>query len=571
MPDVFVPTSTPPARPRPRWHRSLYWRIAIAVTALVALMLAAEGALFLWLSDRTAGAMPGRNPQQMVRLVAQDFESALTTDPSLDVEKYLREQYGHYFQTILVMLRDGRVVANHEDTSAEDIRVAAQLARSFGPRPGRWRGGPGGGPGGDGPGGPPPPGFGPDRGDGRGGPRPGPPDRGDGNRGGGPGFGFGPGPDGGGDARREPPPDGGRFGAPSPDDGLDRRRRGPGPPPFGEAAPIYVAGMRVATVALVPGDPPFSRILRLVGPTMGFVAGGVLIVGGSFIALLVFGPARKRLLQVQDATERLGGGDLLARAPEQGGDEVAAVAYSFNRMADELTRRAQALESSDKARRQLLADVSHELMTPLTAMRGYIETLGMPDLPLDPPTRERYMRIVTEETHRLEHIIGDLLDLARLEGGGTTMRRERVPVEMLFDRVAERHERELSSRLIELAPSLSADAEEVMGDPDRLEQALQNLVANALRYTPDEGCISLSTERANGDVRIIVRDSGPGIPADHLPHIFDRFYKVDASRQAAAGSGLGLSIVKAIIERHGGTITARNDGGAVFEITLPRA
>src|SRR5262245_42082606 len=204
MPDVFVPTATPPARPRPRWYRSLYWRIAIAVTALVALMLAAEGALFLWLSDRTAGAMPGRNPQQMVRLVAQDFASALTTDPSLDVEKYLREQYGHYFQTILVMLRDGRVVANHEDTSAEDIRAAAQL-RSFGPRPGRWRGGPGGGPGGDGSGGPPPPGFGPDRGDGRGGPRPGP------ERGGGPGF--GPPPDGGGDARREPPPDDGRFDA----------------------------------------------------------------------------------------------------------------------------------------------------------------------------------------------------------------------------------------------------------------------------------------------------------------------------------------------------------------------
>ena len=110
-----------------------------------------------------------------------------------------------------------------------------------------------------------------------------------------------------------------------------------------------------------------------------------------------------------------------------------------------------------------------------------------------------------------------------------------------------------------------------MGDPERLEQALQNLVANALRYTPDEGRISLATERANGDVRIIVRDSGPGIPGDHLPHIFDRFYKVDASRKAAAGSGLGLSIVKAIIERHGGTITARNDGGAVFEIILPRA
>jgi two-component system sensor histidine kinase BaeS len=302
---------------------------------------------------------------------------------------------------------------------------------------------------------------------------------------------------------------------------------------------------------------------------MGLVAGGVLIVGGSLIALLVFGPARQRLLQVQNATERLGQGDVLARAPEQGGDEIAAVASSFNRMAEELTRRAQALETSDKARRQLLADVSHELMTPLTAMRGYIETLGMPDLRLDGPTRERYMRIVTEETYRLEHIIGDLLDLARLEGGGTTMRRELVSMSVVFDRVAERHERELSSRHIRLERVLGADAEHVDGDPDRLEQALQNLVANALRFTPDEGRISLSTARIDESVRISVHDSGPGIPPEHLPQIFDRFYKVDASRKATGGSGLGLSIVKAIVERHGGTIAARNETGAAFEIVLP--
>ena len=328
--------------------------------------------------------------------------------------------------------------------------------------------------------------------------------------------------------------------------------------------------MRAGRVALVIDNPPFTRVVRLVGPTMGLVAGGVLVVGGSLIALVLFGPARKRLRQVQDATERLGSGDLRARAPEDGGDEVAAVARSFNRMADELTRRAEALESSDKARRQLLADVSHELMTPLTAMRGYIETLSMAELQLDPATRERYMRIVTEETHRLEHIIGDLLDLARLEGGGTTMRRERVSLPVLFDRVAERHERELDARSIALVRSLEPGVEQMIGDSDRLEQAFQNLVANALRYTPDEGQISLTARRADDAIQIVVRDTGPGIPTPQLPLIFDRFYKVDASRKQSGGSGLGLSIVRAIIERHGGTIAARNDGGAVFEITLPQ-
>ena len=125
---------------------------------------------------------------------------------------------------------------------------------------------------------------------------------------------------------------------------------------------------------------------------MAPVAAGVLGVGMMVIAFVVFGPARRRLRAVQDATERLGAGDLDARAPDYGGDEVAAVARSFNKMAVELASRARALEASDNARRQLLADVSHELMTPLTAMRGYIETLGMSELKLDPPTRERYLR-----------------------------------------------------------------------------------------------------------------------------------------------------------------------------------
>jgi signal transduction histidine kinase len=202
-------------------------------------------------------------------------------------------------------------------------------------------------------------------------------------------------------------------------------------------------------------------------------------------------------------------------------------------------------------------------------MRGYIETLSMSELQLDAKTRERYLAIVTEETHRLEQIIGDLLDLARLEGGGTAIRRDRVDVAALFSRVESRHERELAQRNIRLVQRVEPGGEQVTGDRDRLEQALQNLAANALRHTPDGGEIIVSSAAVSDGILVTVRDTGAGIPPDHLPLIFDRFYKVDASRKAAGGSGLGLSIVKTIVERHGGTITARNDGGAVFEIKLP--
>jgi signal transduction histidine kinase len=208
-------------------------------------------------------------------------------------------------------------------------------------------------------------------------------------------------------------------------------------------------------------------------------------------------------------------------------------------------------------------------MTPLTAMRGYLETLSMSEIDIDPPTRERYLQIVSEETHRLEHIVGDLLDLARLEGGGSAMRQERVDVAALFDRVATRHEREWRQRNVRLEFHVGQGAESVVGDADRLEQALQNLAANALRHTPDGGQITLTSTSDPGGVRLTVRDTGPGIPPEHLPLIFERFYKADAARKAAGGSGLGLSIVKAIVERHGGTIAARNDHGAVFDIVVP--
>ena len=528
---------------RPLWYRSLYWRIALGLFAFLALMLMAQGALFLWMTDRIAGSMPARSPRRLAALVASDVSAAMNANASLKLEQYLPEQYGEILQTFVIIMRDGRTFSNHNDVPDALLEAVREEQRFMGEgfrRFGR-RGGPG-----------PPPneggqGFPPNEG-GRGFP----PD------GGGPGF----------------PPDGGGP-APSPDGEPRNRDDDPGlqrrpPPRRGEFAPILVGGMPVGRVIVLPGGPSFWRILTRLGPTMAPVAAGVLGVGMMVIAFVVFGPARRRLRDVQDAAERLGAGDFDARAPDYGGDEVAAVARSFNKMAAELTSRARALEASDATRRQLLADVSHELMTPLTAMRGYIETLGMPELQLDSPTRERYTHIVTEETHRLERIIGDLLDLARLEGGGTTFRRERVDVNAIFTRVAARHERELSERHVRLMSHVDPGAEYIFGDPDRLEQALQNLAANALRHTPEGGEIDLTSSIApDGTPRLIVRDTGPGIPEEHLPLIFERFYKVDAARKAAGGSGLGLSIVKAIVERHGGRISARNDGGAVFEIVLP--
>jgi signal transduction histidine kinase len=343
----------------------------------------------------------------------------------------------------------------------------------------------------------------------------------------------------------------------------------------GERAPIEIAGDQVGVVFVAGRNPRAATFFWEFAPTQAVIGVVLLLVGSAVASLAIFRPARRRLRALEIVAQAIGEGDLSARAPETGGDEVTALARTFNQMAGDLEARTSAMEMSDRTRRQLLADVSHELKTPLAAIRGYVETLAMPEVRLDDQTRRRYLDIVGDETIKLERIVGDLLDLARLESGGLTLTCEAVSLARLFQRVADRHERELIEKQVALETSIAPEISDVWADPARLEQALQNLVANALRHTPDGGRIVLAAEPSGEKVRLVVRDSGPGIPEEHLARIFDRFYKADASRTdpySKTGSGLGLSIVKAIIERHGGSVSAANapGGGAEFAITLPR-
>jgi signal transduction histidine kinase len=319
------------------------------------------------------------------------------------------------------------------------------------------------------------------------------------------------------------------------------RRSGPGamPPP---PEPIVVQGEMAGVVVVLPRA-PFWFLLRRYGSTLAVVALAALASGAILAAVLIFGPARRRL---------------------------RAVAAAFNAMADDLAARADALAAADRTRRQLLADVSHELTTPVTAMRGYLETLSMPELAVDADTRARYLAIIGDETARLEQIIGDLLDLAKLEGGGGAFTMEAVPVADLLARVAARHERDAATAGVAITQRIEPDGLTIWGDRGRLEQALQNLAANALRYAPRGTAIELRATQLGDGMAMSVVDHGTGIPAEHLPHIFDRFYKADSARTSSAGSGLGLSIVKAIIERHGGTVTVASvPGRTEFELWLP--
>jgi signal transduction histidine kinase len=519
------------------WYRSLYWRIALGVVGFLAAMLIVQAILFVWVVSQSGRSLPGQSPVRLGMTVALDLASVLERDPQTDLARYVRDQYAQYTHPFFVMLPDHTVITSGSETVADPLLGMARAALL------RWT--------------ERPPGRRGDRADG---PRPDGP-RLDGPRADGPRFErpmFGGPPDG--------PEGAGRGGLP----GFFGRGGGDR---FARPAPIMVAG-RLAGVVVVPPQAPFGFLLGRFAPMLALVAAGVLVVGAVLTSVMIFGPARRRLRALETAARKLGAGDLSARAPDRGGDEIAAVASAFNAMAGDLSTRAEALAASDRVRRQLLADVSHELTTPVTAMRGYLETLTMPELTLDEATRGRYLTIISDETNRLERLIGELLDLARLDGGGGSLQVERVPVADLFDRVTARHERAAQSAGVAFQSAIDPRASQVTGDRNRLEQALQNLAANAIRYAPRDSTLRLVASPADHGVALSVEDAGTdGIAAEHLPHIFDRFYKADASRVGVkGGSGLGLSIVKAIVERHGGRISVTSrPGRTVFEMVLPES
>jgi signal transduction histidine kinase len=553
-----------------RWYRSLYWRIALGVVGFLAAMLLVQAVLFVWAVSQTGRSLPGQSPARLAATVALDLANLLERDPAADIDTYVHEQYAQYTHPFFVLLATGRMVTSGSSSFPEPtVQMAReQLQRrldrpeSFERAEPRWRMDRSDQP------------RGMDRVD-----QPRGAERSDQPRG----MDRADQPRGRGDSpeRRWP------FGR-----GGERFERGPGGMPFVRPAPI-IAGGRLVGLVVVPPQAPFGFLLGRFAPMLTLVAGGVLVLGTVLTSLMIFGPARRRLRALESAARRLGAGDLSARAPDRGGDEVAEVASAFNAMAGDLAARADALAASDRMRRQLLADVSHELTTPVTAIRGYLETLSMPELTLDEPTRVRYLSIISDETQRLERLIGDLLELARLEGGGGSLNVEPVAVADLFERVRARHEPACRAAGVTIEPG----AERVMGDANRLEQALQNLAANAVRFAPQGSVVRLkasgrgrrsiaetaaslgsevvwaaeSENRPPTPIYLSVEDSGAGIPAEHVRHVFDRFYKADASRAGVSGgSGLGLSIVKAIAERHGGSIAVSSEPGrTVFEMTLP--
>jgi signal transduction histidine kinase len=229
---------------------------------------------------------------------------------------------------------------------------------------------------------------------------------------------------------------------------------------------------------------------------------------------------------------------------------------------------SQALARANQARRQMTADVAHELRTPLTVIAGYIESMRDGVLP---PTPQR-MAVIYAEIEHLQHLVGDLRTLSQADAGELKLNRQPVEPAELLRQTAAAFEHQAAQKGVRL--EVAADGAEpavVWADELRLAQVLDNLLSNALRHTPAGGQVRLGLTRQPSAVTLTVQDTGPGIPPEDLPRVFERFYRADRSRSEDGASGLGLAIAKALVEAHGGSLEARSTlgQGSTFSMRLP--
>ncbi|MBK7896339.1 MAG: HAMP domain-containing protein [Anaerolineaceae bacterium] len=333
--------------------------------------------------------------------------------------------------------------------------------------------------------------------------------------------------------------------------------------------PIEVDNEQVGQIIFAEGmtrgmqqQPPRTDFSTRVNQAIFLAALGATAVS-LIIGVLLARSLTKPLQEMTHATQAVAQGDLTQQVPIRSDDELGQLATAFNQMSADLAQ-------SRDLRRQMTADIAHDLRTPLSLILGHAEALSDGVLPPTPETFD----VIHDEARRLNRLVEDLRLLSLAEAGELTLAVRSVQPRSLLERAALAHAPAAQQKQVALTLDAPADLPEVVADPDRMAQVLDNLVANALRYTPENGRIQLTAQQNQTAVQLKVQDSGPGMSATELAHVFDRFYRGDKSRQRhEGGSGLGLAIAKSIVGGHNGRIWAESapGQGATFIIELPLA
>jgi signal transduction histidine kinase len=296
-------------------------------------------------------------------------------------------------------------------------------------------------------------------------------------------------------------------------------------------------------------------------------AGGALILS-AIVGLWIGHRISSPIIQLSQTAEKMGSGDLSARAPNLRADEIGQLGAQLNSMAQRLENSFAQLADERDTLRRFITDASHELRTPITALRNFLEIMNGKTR-IKAKTRSEFLSDSLHQVERLEWITQNLLNLSRLDAGITTLNYARFDAAELLQTVITPFEGFADRKKINLQSSIPDEELMIEADRSLLELALSNLLDNALKFTPPGGWVSLNISLSEGEIHFQVEDDGPGIPAEDLSHIFERFYR--GKHIQAEGSGLGLALVKSVIEAHGGTVEAHSDlgEGSRFMIHLP--
>ncbi len=327
--------------------------------------------------------------------------------------------------------------------------------------------------------------------------------------------------------------------------------------------------------------------MLLAGARAMFISGhdlSLLLTMLTFAAALSVGfgllyamPLSRRIERVRAGTEQIARGQLGSEVRVEGHDEVARLADDFNRMARALEEAAEREREMEKARRDLVAAVSHDLRTPLASTRALIEALA-DGVAADPQTESRYLSSASRELEHLSRLVDDLFELARIDAGLLQLSLEEASLHDLISDTISSFQPQADQRGVRLVGEVAGDVDPVLANPSRLQRVLHNLVSNALRHTPADGTVALRATPEGEEVRVEVADTGEGITAEDLPRVFERSFRGEQSRTRAEkddapGAGLGLAIARGLVEAHGGTMDVESDlgRGSRFRFTLRRA
>jgi signal transduction histidine kinase len=302
----------------------------------------------------------------------------------------------------------------------------------------------------------------------------------------------------------------------------------------------------------------------------------VIVVLTLFVGMLVFGLLTNRLKKLNAEIQRIGNTGFESAPnlpnPAVGGDEIDQLTRSFITMSGQIQSQIEQLKENDRLRRELVSNISHDLRTPLSAMQGYLETLIIRGDTLSDEERSRYLNIARKHVTRLGVLIGDLFELSKLDSASVTPNLEVFSLAELVQDVAHEFQYDAEQKGISVEIDARSDSSFTLGDIGLIQRVLENLMRNAIRFTPDGGTVTLSISNRQQNIAIAVSDTGSGIPDKDIPRIFDRFYRAVSGEEAKSdSSGLGLAIVKRILDLHDSRITVESklEEGTRFEFELP--